>query len=130
MKISFPGGKKVNIKYKDFIIKTDQPLNFGGENKYPDPFSLFISSIGSCVGFYILSFCQERNISTNDINLILETNENEKTKMIEKINIKIITQNNFPEKYIKSMIKVASLCKVKKHLEKPPKFNIIHKKNN
>ena len=54
MKISFPGGKKVNINYKDFIIKTDQPIINGGENTYPDPFSIFISSIGACAGFYIL----------------------------------------------------------------------------
>ena len=76
MKISFPGGKKVNINYKDFIIKTYQPIINGGENTYPDSFSIFISSIGACAGFYILSFCQERGITTNDIELLLQTTKN------------------------------------------------------
>lgn len=128
MKISFPGGKKVNINYKDFIIKTDQPIINGGENTYPDPFSIFISSIGTCAGFYILSFCQERGITTNDIELLLQTTKNKQTKLIEKIDITIFTQN-FPDKYIKSMIKVANLCTVKKHLENPPQINVIFNKN-
>jgi ribosomal protein S12 methylthiotransferase accessory factor len=129
MKISFPGGKKVYIDYKDFLIKTDQPLKFGGENTSPEPFSLFISSIGSCIGLYILSFCQERNIPTNKMKLLLKTKKNNDTKMIEKIDIKIITKN-FPDKYIKSVIKTANLCTVKKHLEKPPKIDITLEKNN
>jgi len=128
MKISFPGGKKVDINYKDFTIKTDQPIKYGGENSNPEPFSLFISSIGACVGYYILTFCQERNIPTKEIKLILETINNTQTKMIEKIEIKIFTQKIFPDKYIKSMIKVANLCTVKKHLEKPPKIDISIKK--
>jgi len=128
MKISFPGGKKVDINYKDFTIKTNQPIKYGGENSNPEPFSLFISSIGACVGYYILTFCQERNIPTKEIKLILETINNTQTKMIEKIEIKIFTQKIFPDKYIKSMIKVANLCTVKKHLEKPPKIDISIKK--
>ena len=124
MKISFTGGKKVNINYKGFIIKTDQPIINGGENTFSDPFSIFISSIGACVGFYILSFCQERGITTNDITLLLQTTKNKQTKLIEKIDITIFT-NNFPDKYIKSMIKVANLCTVKKHLENPPQINVI-----
>ena len=122
MKISFPGGSKVFANYKDFIIKTDQPKKYGGNNSYPEPFSLFISSIGLCVGYYILSFCQERKISTEGIELNLETKKND--KMIEQIIMKIKTKDNFPEKYKKSIIRVANLCTVKKHLEKPPKIDV------
>ena len=73
MEINFPGGKKVDINYKDFLIRTDQPIKNGGENTNPEPFSLFIASIGACIGFYILSFCQERNIHTKKMKLLLQT---------------------------------------------------------
>jgi ribosomal protein S12 methylthiotransferase accessory factor len=125
MEINFPGGKKVDINYKDFIIRTDQPIKNGGENTNPEPFSLFIASIGACIGFYILSFCQERNIHTKKMKLLLQTKKNNQTNMIEQIDINIIIQKNFPEKYIKTMIKVANLCTVKKHLENPPDINFI-----
>lgn len=31
MRICFPGGKRVNATYKGFTIKTDQPVESGGE---------------------------------------------------------------------------------------------------
>ena len=80
MRISFPGGKKVDANYKGFTIKTDQPKQEGGDGSAPEPFSFFLSSIGTCAGLYVLSFCQERNISTNDIKMILRTVKNEETK--------------------------------------------------
>ncbi len=39
MKISFPGGKKVDADYKGFTIKTDQPRHEEGDGSAPEPFS-------------------------------------------------------------------------------------------
>ena len=124
MEISFPGSKKVNAKYKGFIIKTDQPIQEGGDGSATEPFSLFLSSIGTCTGLYVLRFCQERNISTNDLKMILRTVKNEKTKMIEKIYMEVKAPKTFPDNYKKAVIKAAGLCTVKKHLERPPKIEI------
>jgi len=124
MEISFPGGKKVNAKYNGFTIKTDQPKREGGDGSAPEPFSFFISSIGTCTGIYVLSFCQKRNIPTDDLKMILKTEKNEKTKMIDKICMQIQASKSFPDNYMKAVIKAAGLCTVKKHLEKPPKIEI------
>ena len=124
MEISLPGGKKVDANYKGFTIKTDQSKKEGGDGSAPEPFSFFLSSIGTCTGLYVLSFCQKRNISTNDIKMILKTVKNEKTKMIDKIFIEIQAPKTFPDNYKKAVIKAANLCTVKKHLDKPPKIEI------
>jgi ribosomal protein S12 methylthiotransferase accessory factor len=47
--------------------------------------------------------------------------------MVEKIDLEIQVNSEFPEKYYPSLIRSAELCKVKKHLEKPPKFEITTK---
>jgi ribosomal protein S12 methylthiotransferase accessory factor len=44
--------------------------------------------------------------------------------MVEKIDLEIQVPPSFPEKYRDSLIHSAELCAVKKHLEKPPKFEI------
>ncbi len=85
MRICFPGGKRVNATYKGFTIKTDQPIESGGEGSAPTPFDLFLASIGTCSGFYVLSFCQARNIPTEKIRLVLKAERNEETKTIAKI---------------------------------------------
>ena len=129
MKISFPGGKKVDAEYKGFTIETDQPKRSGGNGTAPEPFSLFVASIGTCTGVYVLGFCQKRKIPTEDIELILRMDKDKETNMIDKINIEIQVPENFPDNYKNAVIKSAELCTVKKHLEKPPIINIyVNKK--
>jgi len=124
MKISFLGGKKVDADYKGFTIKTDQPKNERGEGTASEPFSLFIASIGTCIGVYVLSFCQKRNIPTDNINILLKMEENKETHMIRKINIGLHVPEDFPENYKNALIKTANLCSVKKHLDNPPEIDI------
>jgi len=129
MEISFPGGKKVDSKYNGITIKTDQPKREGGNGSAPEPFSFFLSSIGTCTGIYILSFCQERNIPTDDLKMMLRTVKNEETKMIDKIYMEIQAPKSFPDNYKKAVIKAAGLCTVKKHLENLPIIEITITKN-
>jgi len=124
MKITFPGGKKVNAEIDGFIHKTDQALISGGEGSAPDPFSLFLSSIGTCAGIYVLRFCQERDINTSSMEIIQSMNLSPFSGMIEQIILNIILPEGFPKKYKKAVIKSASLCAVKKYIENPPQFVI------
>jgi organic hydroperoxide reductase OsmC/OhrA len=65
MEVFFPGGKKVNSTYKGFTAKTDQSKNEGGDGTAPEPCDLFLASIGTCAGVYVVIFCQERGIDTS-----------------------------------------------------------------
>ncbi len=125
MIITFPGGKKVNSTYKGFTVKTDQPVDEGGEGTAPEPFDLFLASIGTCAGIYVYSFCRERQIDTTGLNIILNFQRHETTFMVEQIDIEIQLPPDFPPKYKKAVVKAAELCFVKKHLISPPKFNIF-----
>ncbi|RLE11136.1 osmotically inducible protein OsmC [Candidatus Aerophobetes bacterium] len=124
MEVAFPGGKRVDAIYKGFTIKTDQSPHSGGDGSHPAPFDLFLASIGTCVGIYVLVFCQQRNIPTRNLKIILKQERNKETHMIEKINIEISLPPEFPEKYKKAVIRAADGCAVKKHLINPPAFNI------
>ena len=127
MEIVFPGGKKVDAFYKGFKIETDQSELSGGKSSAPAPFDLFLTSIGTCAGIYILSFCQERGISTDKIKLILRTERDRESWMITKIEIEIQVPPEFPAKYKEAVIKAAELCAVTKHLYNPPVFDIYTK---
>jgi ribosomal protein S12 methylthiotransferase accessory factor len=124
MVVNFPGGKKVDAIYKGFTINTDQPEKGGGEGTAPSPFDLFLSSIGTCAGFYVLRFCQERDISTDNINVVLKTERNPETGMFGKISIVINLPEGFPDKYRKAVIAAADHCAVKKHVFNTPAFDI------
>ena len=124
MKIVFPGGKRVDAVYKGFTIKTDQSKRTGGEETAPQPFDLFLASIGTCTGIYVVYFCEKRDIPVEDIELVLKKEKNEETKMVEKISIEIKLPPEFPDKYKKALIKSAEKCAVTKHLYDPPKITL------
>ena len=125
MRITFPGKKRVDAQYKGFEIRTDQPASGGGDGSAPAPFDLFLASLGTCAGIYVLGFCQERNIPTKDIHLELRTKKDSQKKMIGKVMIEIILPAEFPERYLSAVRQAASLCAVKKHMQDPPDFEII-----
>ena len=124
MEIYFPGNLRVNADYRGFTIESDQAREEGGDASAPEPFDLFLSSIGTCAGVYVLYFCRERNIDTEGISLQLSFTRNESTHMIEKIDIRILLPDSFPEKYRSTVVRLAGMCSVKKHLFNPPAFDI------
>jgi ribosomal protein S12 methylthiotransferase accessory factor len=124
MKIYFPGGKKVYADFNGFTHITDQPVKAGGEGTAPPPFDLFLASMGTCAGIYILGFCQQRGISTEGIELNQSMDFNPVSKRFETINLEIKLPKNFPEKYQSAVVQAANLCAVKKHMENPPEFNV------
>lgn len=124
MRVTFPGGSRVDAEFKGFLIKTDQPVYQGGEGSAPAPFDLFLASIATCAGVYVLFFCQKREISTEKAAVVMKTERNPETKMIDKIFIKIQLPPEFPEKYKMAVIKAVDSCTVKAHLLKPPAFEV------
>jgi len=118
--IDFPGGSRVDAHFANFTVATDQPP----EASAPTPFALFLSSIGTCAGIYVLGFCKQRGLPTDDIRIVQRVHSNPYNGMVEKIDLEIHVPPSFPEKYRDSLIRSAELCAVKKHLENPPKFEI------
>ncbi len=119
MIIDFPGGSRVDAHFGQFTVATDQPPAASA----PTPFAVFLSSIGTCAGIYVLGFCQQRGLPTDDIRIVQRVYPGY-SGMIEKIELEIQVPENFPEKYRPSLIRSAELCAVKKHLENPPQFQV------
>ena len=122
MIIDFPGGSRVDSHFGAFTVSTDQPPVASA----PSPFELFLSSIGTCAGVYVLGFCRQRKLPTDGIRIV-ECIHTGADGMVEKIGLEIQVPASFPEKYRASLIRSAELCTVKKHLEKPPHFEISTK---
>jgi putative redox protein len=122
MEIVFSGNKKVDAIFNGKVVKTDQPIQAGGDGTAPAPFDLFLASIGTCAGIYVLGFCQARGIPTDGIKLIQKMNYNFQERLFDKIEIEIKLPPNFPEKYKTAVLNAADNCAVKKHLQNPPEI--------
>ncbi len=124
MEISFPGGARVDAAFGNFSIQTDQPPQGGGTGSAPTPFALFLASIGTCAGIYVLGFCRQRNIPTENIRIRQRMEFDLETHMVNHVTLDILLPPDFPAKYTPALVNTVKLCAVKKHLEQPPAFTV------
>jgi len=122
MFIDFPGGQRVDAHFGSHTIRTDQPP----VNSAPSPFEVFLSSVGTCAGIYVLGFCRQRNLPTEGIRIV-QRNHPDSQGMMDKIDLEIQVPPTFPAQYYEALVRSAELCKVKKTLEHPPVFDVTTK---
>lgn len=123
MNVCFPGGVAVEARFRNHVVLTDQPNPVGGDTAM-SPFDLFLASIATCMGFYALRFCQERNLSTEGLDLALHPVRDPEKKLVTKIAVELTAPAGFPEKYRAALLRAVDLCAVKRHLHEPPQFEI------
>ena len=123
MLIDFPGGSRVDAHFRGHTIATDQPP----ADSAPMPFEVFLASIGTCAGIYVLGFCRQRNLPTEGIRIVQRNHANATNGMVDEIELEIQVPPTFPAQYYDALVRSAELCKVKKTLENPPTFNVTTK---
>lgn len=122
MKVSFPGGSRVDAEFDAYRVATDQPVRHGGGGTAPAPFDYFLASLGTCAGYYVLRFLERRGLSTQDASLELNAIRDPLNGRIVEIRFSVRLPEDFPEKYETAILKSIDLCAVKQHLEQPPAF--------
>ena len=121
--VTFPGGVRVDAEYRGQAIHTDQPSPLG-ESTAPSPFDLFLGSIATCMGFYALRFCQERNISPEGLDLELAPERDPATKRLTNVRVRLQVPDGFPDKYETAILRAMDQCAVKKVMADPPEFEL------
>lgn len=122
--MSFDGDLKVNANFAHFSVKTDQSLKNGGEASAPDPFSLFLSSIATCAGFFAIRFCQSRDIATDGMEIKMTNDWNSSEKVVDNIQIQIKLPEHFPLNYTSALIRSIDQCTVKKTILHQPVITV------
>lgn len=124
MVIDFPGGARVDAHFGPYTVMTDQPPQGGGEGSAPTPFALFLASLGTCAGIYVVGFCRQRGLSTEGIRIVQRMGHDPLTGKMNRVDMDIQVPTDFPEKYHEALIRAASQCAVKKQLETPPAIEV------
>ena len=123
MTISYKEGKKFIASCRNHEITIDQPLDNGGKDEGPTPPELFIASLGSCIGVYVLAYCKNAGIKTDGFAINTRWEKAKDPDRIGKIKIDI----KLPEdagKRKAALLKVAEHCLVHNTIIHPPKIEI------
>jgi ribosomal protein S12 methylthiotransferase accessory factor len=124
MQIDFAGNKRVRSTYKGFTVATDQPVSAGGDGSAPEPFDLFLASLGTCAGVYVAYFCESRKIPLDGVSMRLSLERDEQAHALTKVDITIELPPGFPDRYQKAVVRAAEMCSVKRTLAAPPPITV------
>ncbi len=125
IEISFPGGKRVDAQIGAHLVRTDQPVAAGGDDSAVAPFDLFLASIATCAGIYVLGFCQARGLSTEGIALRQRVDVDPATHLPTAIRLDLTLPPSFPEKWRVPIQRAAEGCKVKKTIAAAPRIEVV-----
>jgi putative redox protein len=122
--VTFPGGKRVDARVGAYVVHTDQPVEAGGGGSAVAPFDLFLASLATCAGSYVLGFCQARGLSTDGLALRQQVDVDPATKLPSHIRLELRLPPSFPDKYRAAVIRAAEACKVKKTIAAEPTIEV------
>jgi putative redox protein len=121
--ITLPGGRRVDARAGAHVVHTDQLREDGGEDSAPQPFQLFLASIGTCAGIYVQGFCARREIPTDGIRIVERYAVDEK-KTLVRVDLDIELPPSFPEKYRDAVLRAVEGCSVKRSIQAQPEFRV------
>jgi ribosomal protein S12 methylthiotransferase accessory factor len=124
IEVSFPGGKRVDARIGSHVIQTDQPETAGGDGSAPSPYDLFLASIATCAGIYVLGFCQARGLSIDGIELRQRVEPDPVTKLPSRIELELTLPPSFPERLRPAIARAAEHCKVKSTIAAAPRIDV------
>jgi putative redox protein len=122
IRLSFPGGKRVDAHLGQVVVHSDQSPLHGGDGSAPEPFELFLASLAACAGVYVLGFCQARSIATDGIEIVQHHDFDLDTKRLARVRIDISVPKDFPAQYVVALERVAAKCTVKRVIQDAPEF--------
>jgi ribosomal protein S12 methylthiotransferase accessory factor len=125
IEVTFPGGKRVDAKVGLHVVRTDQPVDAGGEGTAVAPVDLFFASLAACAGFYVLAFCQARGLPLEGIGLRQHVDTDPMTKLPSRIRLELSLPPSFPERYRAAVVRAAEGCKVKKAILAAPAIEVV-----
>ena len=118
-----PGRHLIDIRHNHFVV--DSTPARGGSGEAPVATELFLASLATCTGIYVLGFCQARGIPTDGIGLRQLVEVDPATNLPRRIVLELGLPPSFPEKYRPAILRAAAGCKVKKTIAAAPVIDVV-----
>ena len=96
--VGFLDNLKLEAKFDDFTITTDQPIRYKGDGTAPSPFDYFLASSAMCAAYFVKVYCKARDIPTEDIRLSQDNIIDPENRYKQVFNIQVELPESLSEK--------------------------------
>jgi putative redox protein len=123
VKVDYKGKLQFQAIARDHRVWSDQPLENGGEDAGMTPPEWFLASLGSCVGFYAVQYCQTRDLDTSGLTVEVSAEKTtDKPSRIDNIEIDLTLPLALEPKHQKGLEEAVNACLIKNTLTHSPQI--------
>ncbi|MFH1063021.1 MAG: OsmC family protein [Candidatus Omnitrophota bacterium] len=105
-------------------VMIDLPSASGGEGQAATPPQLFLSSLASCVGVYIASYCNNVGINTAGMQIKISAEKIQNPDRLDNMKVDVIMPNAELGKRRNAVLAVAKKCLIHNTIHNNPSVDI------
>jgi putative redox protein len=124
MKIAYKTQKKFTVTHRGHQIIVDQPLEKDGTDQGLTPPELFIASLATCMGAYIINYFDNTGLNANDMLISINWEKAPNPARIAEIKIDIELPRIETSDKKAAIVKVAEHCLVNNTIQGAPEISI------
>ncbi|PCI33836.1 MAG: OsmC domain/YcaO domain-containing protein [Alphaproteobacteria bacterium] len=122
--VNFLDNLRLEAKFDDFTITTDQPIRYKGNGTAPSPFDYFLASSALCAAYFVKVYCLARDISTDDIRVSQNNIIDPENRYKQIFQIQVELPSSISDRDRAGILRSAERCTVKKVIQQSPEFKI------
>ena len=122
--VNFLENLRLEAKFDDFTVTTDQPIRYKGDGSAPSPFDYFLASSALCAAYFVRVYCLARNIPTEDIRLSQNNIIDPENRYKQIFQIDVELPQSISDRDRAGILRSIDRCTVKKVVQQGPDFKI------
>lgn len=122
--VRFLENLRLEAKFDDFTVTTDQPIRYKGDGTAPSPFDYFLASSALCAAYFVRVYCLARKIPTDDIRLSQNNVIDPEDRYKQTFQIQVELPEHISEADRDGILRSIDRCTVKKVVQRGPDFKI------
>ena len=124
IKVNYLDNLRLESKFDDFTVISDQPIRYKGDGSAPGPFDYFLASSAMCAAYFVKVYCNARNIPTENIRLSQNNIVDPENRYKQIFKIQVELPEDISEKDREGILRSIDRCTVKKVVQTGPEFQI------
>ena len=129
IKVNFLDKLRLEAKFDDFTVISDQPIRYKGDGSAPGPFDYFLASSALCAAYFVKLYCDTRNIPTENIRLSQNNIVDPENRYQQIFKIQVELPDDISANDRQGILRSIERCTVKKVVQAGPEFVIEEVKN-
>ena len=122
--VNFLENLRLEAKFDDFTVVTDQPIRYKGDGSAPSPFDYFLASSALCAAYFVRVYCLARDIPTENIKLSQNNIVDPENRYNQIFQIQVELPESISNKDREGILRAIDRCTVKKVVQTGPEFKI------